>query len=368
MNTPLELAITGVGYISSEGTGIENFFRQVNTQSKTDIIDNYDPQGYLGKRGLRYMNKATKMYCNLAFQCINQNNLEEKIADIRDRVGLYDGSELSNIADGFIFDLIAKVEGPDLASPMSAPNTIANASSSQMAIKSKITGPNFTVSGGACGSLQAMSIASLHLRQGITDYAIIASTEVNSKYHDAVRRGEGRDRQKPFRGSNEFGVALTVERIDDAIANNHKVLARIKAVKSGQQLEQESAEDLIQRLITSVLQSSGVDASEIDAIIAGGGAHNIDPQALRARLQDNDMAETAAYYPELIYGSGDNAGGFAGILYGIGLFQDKIVSGPKAALENGAIAKKIASDTDLNLALVFSIDKSGYGIVTLISK
>ena len=72
-----ELVIIGAGYLSSEGEGVDSFFNQINEGKKTTIIENYDPKGYLGKKGNRYLNKATKMYCNLVFQCLNENSVKE---------------------------------------------------------------------------------------------------------------------------------------------------------------------------------------------------------------------------------------------------------------------------------------------------
>jgi 3-oxoacyl-[acyl-carrier-protein] synthase II len=220
------IAIVGSGYLSSNGSGKEVFFDKINNGKATTKIESYDPDEYLAKRGQRYFSDATKMFCNLSFQCINQNQIDKIIELNKNNVGLYDGTELSNIHEGFVFDLSAKHDGPDLVSPMSTPNTIANAAASQMAIQSKITGPNFSINGGSCAALQALDVASLHLNDSIIDCAIVCSTETTSKYHQAIRDGEGRISNLPQ--SNEYGVSLALQRVETAkkISKKFMVLFR----------------------------------------------------------------------------------------------------------------------------------------------
>lgn len=350
------IAVTGIGYLSSAGTGEQGFYDLINNNLKTELLDNFDPQVFLGKKGNRYLNSATKMYCNMTYQCLEQNNLKQFVEENPTKVGLYDGSELSNLYDGFLFDLIAKVDGPDLASPMSAPNTIANAASSQMAIRTKITGPNFTVSGGACGAIQALDIAALHLKNNMVEKAIVGSTEIITKYQKHVREGE--NRVTKAEQSNDQGVSLSVE-LNEGNTEKHAIIQKIV---TGSKLAEETIEDTIIRLI----ENSGTDFNELDAVVFAGGCQNIRSVFLEEKLKNNGLLNTPIFYPEFQYGNGDNVGGFLGTLFSIGLFKNKI--SPSCELKQGEFVAADYSTKSVNSSLVITADRTGYCSVTLLTK
>lgn len=322
-----KIAIVGVGYLSSNGSGKEVFFDEINNEKETTKIETYDPDEYMAKRGQRYFSDATKMFCNLSFQCINQNQINETIKLNKNNVGLYDGTELSNIYEGFIFDLSAKHDGPDFVSPMSTPNTIANAAASQMAIQSKITGPNFSINGGMCASLQALDVASLHLTDSIVDCAIVCSTETTSKYHQAIRDGENRNSNLPQ--SKEYGVSVALQRVETAKENKQEIYGVILGIISGQAYEGQLNENLMTSLIQELLLINDFQISEIDMIMVGSGGHNIKGELLEKEIINTLGESSKIFFSEITYGNGDNAGGLASVLYTIGLFNNDLVYFPE---------------------------------------
>lgn len=351
-----KIIISAIGYNSVYGTGAENYWKQVqpiHSHTGASSISDIDPQKYLNTKGQKYLNKASLIYCNIAFQCINQRQLQNFIKENPDRVGLYDSSELSNVEACFQFDLIAKNEGPDYVSPMNAPNTIANAAASQMAIQAGVKGPNFTVCSGASGSLQAVDIASMHLNHRITDYAIVGSTEVINKYQTAIRRGEKRD---PLTDSAEQGAALLLERFSDQDSPSRPKLAILKKRTSGMQLLGESKEELLWRLI-----SEFISADQIDLCVISGGSQSIDGAALNAVFEKKQFSCPVAY-PEKQSGFGDNAGGILGIIYAIGIFQHKISSIPTHA------GNKAIDTGKMRNLLILSIDTTGNASAALVSR
>lgn len=359
-----DIAIVGLGYISSLGSGNEVFYNKVEQGLTTTKMDNYDPDGYLAKRGLRYFSKATKMFCNLAFQCIHQNNLNSVIELNKDKVGLYDGTELSNIEDGFVFDLVAKHDGPELVSPMSTPNTIANAAASQMAIQSKITGPNFSINGGICSAIQAIDVASMHLKDDSIDCAIVCSTETSSKYHEAIREGEARVTKLP--SANEYGVSIALERVETALENGQTIYGCISGIISGQTYKEQFHENLMASLIKELLVNNGLTIADIDMVMVGAGAHNISATTLRSESIITLGKAPKLFFPEIIYGNGDNAGGLASILYAAGLFNEKLNT-VKGYFTAGNIQREGVKIQPKNV-IVATIDKTGYSVLTLIKK
>ena len=359
-----KIAIVGLGYLSSSGSGKKVFFDKINNGEMTTKIECYDPDEYMAKRGQRYFSDATKMFCNLSFQCINQNQINKTIELNKNSVGLYDGTELSNIHEGFIFDLSAKHDGPDLVSPMSTPNTIANAAASQMAIQSKITGPNFSINGGMCAALQALDVASLHLNDSIIDCAIVGSTETTSKYHQAIREGENRVSNLPQ--SNEYGLSVALERVETAKENKQEIYGLILGIISGQTYEGQVHENLIATLVEELLINTGLQISEIDMIMIGAGGHNINGTLLEKEIVTTLGQSSKIFFPELIYGNGDNAGGLASVLYTIGLFTNEL-NEAKGFFDKGTMYKEGLTIKPKNV-IVATIDKTGYSVITLLKK
>ncbi len=341
------IAVTAVSYLSPDGSGMDTFFQQINNGHSKKVLEQYDPEGYLGKKGVRYLSNSTKLYCNLAFKCLDHPNVKILLNAHPEKFGLYDGSELANLEEAMAFDLVAKAEGPDYVSPMKAANTLANASASLMAIKSGISGPNFSVCGGATGSLQALDIASMHIRNKITDYGIVVSTETTSVYHTAIRRGEKRAHKKH---APPFGIGLRVTTPELAIWNKEKVYARIKKVVSGQRLNFETNEDVLTRLIE---QSFGerYRPRDIDGIIVSGVNNLNFNKFINELWWSMDIEHAKVYCPELEFGICESTGGSVGLMYAIGLANKQIESKFKGNNKN---------------FLICTIDRLGYAIVSLI--
>ncbi|WP_426482974.1 beta-ketoacyl synthase N-terminal-like domain-containing protein [Chryseobacterium sp. R2ACT005] len=337
-----DIVISIIGFNSPYGTEIDNYFFRKESETKALIIEDHDPQKFLKPKGQRFLNKATLLYCNAAFHAIHNRSLSSIINEAPERIGLYDGTELSNLEDCFIFDLTAKNQGPDRVSPMKAPSTIANAAASQMAIQAGIKGPNFSVCAGMAGSLQALDIASLHLKQGITDYGVIASTEVRNEYQESIRRGN-ETLHRPV--STELGIAMVLERRETLSEAGRKPLATIKKIHSETHTEGLPIEAFLYQNI------SGMAALfSFDTIIFSGGTSVIDETIFEEVLRKNGLS-TSVIYPENLFGDNDNAGGMLGIAYAVSVFEGKSIH-----------------KTDQENILVLSADKAGTVILTIIEK
>lgn len=351
-----EIIITAIGFNSPYGVGKEVFWDKMGQPTtrgalQETIVKAYDPQNYLNPKGQKFLNKATLLYCNVAFQAIEERNLRDIIQAKPERIGLYDGSELSNLEDCFIFDLTAKNAGPDRVSPMKAPNTIANAAASQMAIQSGIKGPNFSVCNGRAGSLQALDIACLHLKQRLIDFGIVASTEVANAYQASLRRGLSLERTFY---APELGVSLLVERKDSSAEDKNRTYAIIRDTASGTPTRDEGLEQLSLRLVMRLVAHQA-----IDLLVVSGGAGVINAVDFQQLLKGRGV-EVPIVFPESIFGENDNAGGLLGIVYTIGLLENKVK--PQEAK-----AAALTSKDEMN-AIILSVDEAGTGIAVLISK
>ena len=344
INSKKDIVISVIGFNSPYGTEINDFLKSENVRfEKFNILEDYDPQKYLKPKGQRFLNKATLVYCNVAFKAIHDRQLESKIKNSPERVGLYDGTELSNLEDCFVFDLTAKNIGPDRVSPMKAPSTIANAAASQMAIQAGIKGPNFSVCAGMAGSLQALDIACLHLKQEFIDYSIIGSTEVRNDYQQSIHLGLNLGE---IESSPELGISFLLERRETLLSDNRKPLASIKTIFS--ETFTTDTESIESFLINTIINLNM--RYPFDIIIISGGVQMVDLEEIGNVFEENGM-NMMVMCPEKQFGVMDNAGGMFGIANGVSIFHEKS-----------------SEKTELEHILVISIDKSGTIIYTVIKK
>ena len=106
--------------------------------------------------------------------------------------------------------------------------------------------------------------------------------------------------------------------------------------------------------------------SEIDMIMIGAGGHNINGTLLEKEIVTTLGESSKIFFPELIYGNGDNAGGLASVLYTVGLFNNDL-NEAKGFFDKGTIKKEGLKIQPKNV-IVATIDKAGYSVITLIKK
>lgn len=173
---PKNIVITGVGIISPIGIGKENFwdglfqgktgFKDITLFDTSSLnvhiageISDFDPIALLGKKGLRTLDRSTRLINSAAKLAIEDANLqitEENTHLTGVAIGTTFGS-LHSIAQ---FDRDGLIEGPKYVNPSHFPNTVINSPASQISIRFNIKGFNTTISTGFCASLDAISYAS----------------------------------------------------------------------------------------------------------------------------------------------------------------------------------------------------------------
>jgi 3-oxoacyl-[acyl-carrier-protein] synthase II len=245
------VAIVGVGFISPQGTGLKGFsqhFRDEQQQEAKNYIEELDPHNYLGKNGLKFVGASSIMFCNLAYQGLENAGLLPQLAQHRSRIGIYDGSELANLEEAFQFDLSAKVNGADHVSPMRAPNTLANASASYFAIREEIVGPNVSVCGGSNGFVQALHLAKLHLDNGMIDFAVVCATDHLTYYYDVIVQNLVQNDQ-PTPALQSHGVSVILTSARQANIHQLNILAHIHDLQATQGIEEVDNELLMAALL-----------------------------------------------------------------------------------------------------------------------
>ncbi|MFD4020175.1 beta-ketoacyl synthase N-terminal-like domain-containing protein [Streptomyces sindenensis] len=138
-----------------------------------------DPAALIGKKGLRYKDRATRIGLHLAFAALTDAGLldDGRLRAPGDRIGVVVSSNLGN-ADTVCraVETIAKETTSGL-SPMDTPNASSNIIASETAIRFGLRGPNLTVCNGAGSGLDAVRWAGLMVRSGRVDHMVVVGVE-----------------------------------------------------------------------------------------------------------------------------------------------------------------------------------------------
>ena len=175
-----QIVVTGVGIISSIGTGKEVFWDNLtkgvsgikpvtlfdvsrfNSKLGGEITD-FDPTEYLGKKGIRHIDRTSLLISSAAKLAIQDSNIKDGTYT-SDELGIVLGSTYGSIDSISAFDMEALKEGPNYVNPMEFPNTVLNAPASRASIFCNATGLNSTVSTGVTSGIDAIIYASDFLK------------------------------------------------------------------------------------------------------------------------------------------------------------------------------------------------------------
>jgi 3-oxoacyl-[acyl-carrier-protein] synthase II len=188
-----KVVVTGLGVLSPVGIGKDSFWEALSRgrtgfspislfdTTSFDVhvageITDFDPVALLGKKGLRTLDRSTRLISSAAKLALDDANLqvnEENTSSIGIAVGTTFGS-LHSISQ---FDRAGLIEGPRYVNPSLFPNTVINSPASQVSIRFGIKGFNTTISTGFCAGLDAISYASDFIRMNRADIVLAGGVE-----------------------------------------------------------------------------------------------------------------------------------------------------------------------------------------------
>ncbi|MCX5677792.1 MAG: beta-ketoacyl-[acyl-carrier-protein] synthase family protein [Candidatus Omnitrophica bacterium] len=183
------VVVTGIGIISSIGTGKDVFWQSLRagksgirpitlfdtstTRAKTaGEITDFKAESFLGERGLRTFDRVTKLVLSAAKLALDDTGFKYPLdEDLSVRTGVSLGSTLGSVWSISEFDKQGLREGPSTVNPALFPNTVINAPASQISIKYNIKGFNTTISTGFASSLDAIDYAANFIK--LYDYDVV---------------------------------------------------------------------------------------------------------------------------------------------------------------------------------------------------
>ncbi|MGW4234125.1 beta-ketoacyl synthase N-terminal-like domain-containing protein [Streptomyces sp. NPDC004980] len=184
-------------------------------------VGSVDPAAALGKKGLRYKDRATQLGLVAGQRVLTDAGL------LPDGVPAFDGTRVavlvsSNLGNVDTACRVARTiadEGTRGLSPMDTPNASSNIIASEIAIRFGLHGPNLMVCNGPSSGLDAMRWGTALLRSGRADQAVVVGVEPDNEIVRELVGGPVAD----------GGAALVLERAEAALARG----ARVHAVIGG---------------------------------------------------------------------------------------------------------------------------------------
>ncbi|HEY3991331.1 MAG TPA: beta-ketoacyl synthase N-terminal-like domain-containing protein [Ktedonobacteraceae bacterium] len=310
------LVITGMGAVGPFGLGVEAFWETLrqgerrgamveegepDTQPVFGLkVGEWQPANLLGKHGLQYLRPSARFLLGASLLALREAGLADGVTQ-PDELGICVGCNLVGLQSIANYDYTAITEGPRYTSPMEAPNTLANAPASHLAIRLKARALNTTISSGQCAGLDALGYAAKMVRDGRARQVVAGGVEELSPaafwvYRNSQVLASGRmeDAGRPFDEEStgwlpsEGAAVVVLERKADALARGARPLAELagwsSAFAPSQGLEKRSS--VLRRAAQQALDAANVSAEDLDVVVAGANGLKMQDQAEALALRD----------------------------------------------------------------------------------
>src|SRR3989338_3927769 len=313
----MRIVITGIGVVSPIGIGKEAFWQGLKegrsgikpvtlfdtstTLSKlAGEITDFKPEEILGPKGLRNLDRTTKLALCAAKLCLDDANFQVT-EENTDDVGVVLGSTMGSVWSISEFDKEAIRNGPRAVNPALFSNTVINSPASQISIRFNIKGFNSTISSGFTSSLDALEYAGNFILMGRASTVLVGGVEelceqtfkgfYKLEFLSASKNG-GQELSAPFdRRRNgavlgEGAAILLLERWDHAAKRGAHIYGVVEG--SGHSFDQKSYNryDLkaegAKRAIIRALQNASKSPDDID-YIASSANSTLDGDVAEAR-------------------------------------------------------------------------------------
>jgi 3-oxoacyl-[acyl-carrier-protein] synthase II len=392
MSSPLgsahgRIVVTGAGVISSIGAGMPDFTtalwagRSGVERSErlggalAGDIGEFNPAPWLGNKGVRILDRATRLLCIASQMALAETRLLQDPAGAGDpELGMFSGTLFAGIHSITGFDWVGQTDGPSLVSPMEFPNTVINAPAGQAAIKHRLRGVNSTICCGLSSALYAIDNAAWFLRFGRGKYLLAGGTEevcdesslgfqnmgLNSAAGCVQPFGVTRDGTAPGEGS----AMWMLETEDNAKARGMTPLYEIcgfGGAHDGEDLTYNVRAEGAMASIRQALETAGITADAIGCIIASANGSRagdeMEARALRT-VFNGRLNSIPVCAPKAALGETMGAGGAIGALIA-GLALDRQEVPPTAGF--------LQTDTGLSLSASAQKFSGEYALINAFS-
>ncbi len=300
---------TGVGIASSFGTGALDTLAEPPRKERPPIasfdasaygdppileVPGFDPTKYLGDKGLRTLDRLTKLLVVAARLALRDAGLKQdgqwtQLAP--ETVGVCCSNAYGSLEAITELDRVAVLEDARYINPAKFPNTVSNSAAGYVSIWEDLRALNVSVSDGNCGALDAISCADLFLATGRAEAILTGGGEAMSEalFLAFDKLGVLAERRARL---GEGAAFLVLEPKERAVARGAKVLGQVTGYGTAFVSPPDdvtllhTSSDALARAITNALADAGLRASDVDLVASGlSGIPRFDDAELRAIRQ-----------------------------------------------------------------------------------
>jgi len=299
--------ITGIGVVSPLGIGHQDFWDNLVSGNSAiapmeclDLskyackngaeVKGLNPEEFLGRKGLRYLNKGTKFLGSSARLAVDDANLEidEELAN---DTGILIGSSLGNFSQttDYFHNIIR--EGPSNLSPMQSYDVALNSSINYVSVFFKMKSFARTISSGFTSGTDAIGNAIKLIQNGKAKVIIAGGVEQLSldlymifymRKMLAGSDGTGNEISMPFdKRRNGFimsegSYVFVMEDHEHAVSRGAKIYGEISGYGSlfsgGRNSDIEKRVEKARNTMKLCLDDAGISTEDIDLINANGNS------------------------------------------------------------------------------------------------
>jgi 3-oxoacyl-[acyl-carrier-protein] synthase II len=355
--------ITGVGLVSSLGVGRAELVDALRTRgdapcgsSRAETFDlgayagvdgvsaarvaevpGFDATKYLGDKGLRSLDRLTKLLVVAARQALVDAGLKEDGAWVAAPSGPARGGESVGIVVSNAYgsleainelDRVAVLEDRRYINPSRFPLTVANSAAGYASIWEDLRALNVSVSDGNCGALDAVALADAMLEQARAQALLVGGAEAMSEALFLAFHRLGTDAAV----IGEAAALVVLETSASAATRGALPLAEITGYGTAFVAPERDAslvgpsQAALERAIVGALADAGATPSSIDVVVSGAsGLRAFDDLELGAigTVLGPDVAVVA---PKLALGETLGAGGALGMIAALAHLRDGVPS------------------------------------------
>ena len=346
-NTSKKIVITGINALSSCGIGfdaikenlskgvapskVQEFKEHSLPKERSAFTVDFEPKEILGRKGLRTMDKATKMLLSAIHL---QWNDEIAALPREERPGTVVATAFGSVESigNFITDSIR--HGVSAVNPNHFGNTVINSPGGNANIRFDLPHLSATMAGGFDSGLEGLIYASDHIQNGYGDSLLTAGLEEASVYQFLGSDRDGylsaTDEMKPFgKESNGFvlgeGVAVAlIESEEHATKRGAKVLATIEGYYSGFDAPRDGS--VATKVINLALEEAGITAEQLSFVVSdANGLAKVDAMRLSA-IKDAVGSQTPVTCYKTVFGETWGAAGMLDLAGALADMQEKRIS------------------------------------------
>jgi 3-oxoacyl-[acyl-carrier-protein] synthase II len=320
-------AITGIGVVSPLGIGRSAFFEAMRSGMRAEAkegqreVAGFDATKYLGDKGLRSLDRLTKLLVVAARLALHDAGLKRDgawAALSPERVGIVVSNAYGSLEATVELDRVATLEDARYINPSRFPLTVSNSAAGYASIWEELRAVNVSVSDGNCGALDAAACADMFLDQARADALLVGGAEAMSEalllaFQKLGAVGDGAS-------LGEGAALVAIEQPEAARARGARVFGEIAGYgTSFDAPEREGAlvhasRVALERAIGEALHDAELSPREVDVVVSGlSGLHAFDEAEMQAAT--TLLGEEACVVaPKLALGETLGAGGAMGML------------------------------------------------------